>query len=208
MDTINIRDIQHFLYCPHRWGLIAIDKVWAENVFVIKANILHENVHNSERICYDKNKKTYNGVSIFNDDLDIFGVTDSLIIEDEKYFLMEYKLAKPKNREFNIEDALQVFAQKLCVDYDFKTNCKAYLYYKNEKHKVLLPFDSEYDFYYNLLKEKLGLMRKYLSENTSPPIEKGQKCQGCSLKDLCMPIKKPSLNIKKRLYSRLEEDNA
>lgn len=208
MDTINIRDIQHFSYCPHRWGLINIDKVWTENIFVIKANLMHESVHNSEKILYAKNKRTYNAVSIYNDELEIFGVTDSLIVENNKYSLLEYKPSKPKNSEFNVDDALQVFAQKVCVDYIFNTNCKAYLYYKNEKYKVMLPFDTEYDFYYNLLNEKLSLMRKYLSENKIPPITKGQKCSGCSLKDLCMPMKKSTLNVKKRLYSGLEENNA
>ena len=27
---ITIRSIQHYLYCPHRWGLLEIDKAWAE----------------------------------------------------------------------------------------------------------------------------------------------------------------------------------
>ena len=136
MDNINIRDLQHFLYCQHRWGLIVIDKVWAENIFVIKANLLHENVHNSNRVIYAKDKKTYNAISIYHDELGFFGVTDSLRVEKNKYILIEYKPTKPKGSDFNIEDALQVFAQKICVDYIFNTNSKGYLYYKNEKFKI------------------------------------------------------------------------
>lgn len=34
MIEISIRSLQHFLYCPHRWGLLEIGKVWAENYFV------------------------------------------------------------------------------------------------------------------------------------------------------------------------------
>ncbi|MEG0894264.1 MAG: CRISPR-associated endonuclease Cas1 [Oscillospiraceae bacterium] len=40
---VKIRDIQHFLYCPHRWGLLNIDCAWAENYYVVKANLLHDN---------------------------------------------------------------------------------------------------------------------------------------------------------------------
>ncbi len=206
MENINIRDLQHFLYCRHRWGLIVIDKVWAENVFVIKSNLMHERVHNSEQVVYAKEKKTFHAVSIFHDELGIFGVTDSLSLEKDKYILMEYKPTKPKNAAFHLEDALQVFAQKVCVDMIFKTDCKGYLYYKNEKCKVALPFAEEYDFYYKLLKEKTAEMREYLRNNQIPPIKKGQKCAGCSLKDLCMPTKRPRYNLKQIVLHKLEED--
>ena len=42
---ITIRSIQHYLYCPHRWGLLEIDKAWEENIFVTKANLMHKRVH-------------------------------------------------------------------------------------------------------------------------------------------------------------------
>ena len=48
-EEITIRSIQHYMYCPHRWGLLEIDKAWAENVFVTKANLMHERVHNPDR---------------------------------------------------------------------------------------------------------------------------------------------------------------
>lgn len=41
-DSINIRDIQHYMYCPRRYALLEINRDWSENAYVIKANILHE----------------------------------------------------------------------------------------------------------------------------------------------------------------------
>ena len=29
---INIRTIQHYMYCPRRFGLLEIENAWAENV--------------------------------------------------------------------------------------------------------------------------------------------------------------------------------
>ena len=43
-SLIDIRSVQQYLYCPHRWGLIETDCSWAENVFVCKGNLTHENV--------------------------------------------------------------------------------------------------------------------------------------------------------------------
>ena len=47
-QEITIRSIQHYMYCPHRWGLIEINKSWGENIFVTKANLLHDRVHDPE----------------------------------------------------------------------------------------------------------------------------------------------------------------
>ena len=46
---IRLREIQHFLYCAHRWGLIEIDQAWAENYYVVKGNLLHERVHDPDK---------------------------------------------------------------------------------------------------------------------------------------------------------------
>ena len=45
MEQIAIRMLQHFLYCKHRWGLMEIDRAWAENAFIVKGNIVHERAH-------------------------------------------------------------------------------------------------------------------------------------------------------------------
>ena len=49
MEQIALRDIQHYLYCPHRWGLMKIDCAWAENYYVVKANLLHAGVCAEDR---------------------------------------------------------------------------------------------------------------------------------------------------------------
>lgn len=49
LEQIPIRSIQHYMYCPHRWGLIEIGDVWAENAFVTKANLIHERVHDEKK---------------------------------------------------------------------------------------------------------------------------------------------------------------
>lgn len=37
---INIRTIQHYMYCPRRFGLLEIENAWVENVSVVLANIM------------------------------------------------------------------------------------------------------------------------------------------------------------------------
>lgn len=199
---ITIRSVQHYMYCPHRWGLLEIDKAWAENVFVTKANLVHSRVHDPDGNYMSKGKKVYTSVPVYNDleDYNLYGITDCLEMREdetgvsiggseEKYniCIVEYKPTKPKNEEYHEEDLMQVFAQKICVDYVFGSDCDAVIYYANVKKRIKLPLKQNFEVYDRKLKELLREMRIYLQKGVIPPIRKGQKCSGCSIKDLCMP---------------------
>lgn len=124
---INIRTIQHYMYCPRRFGLLEIENAWAENVSVVLANIMHENVHSGKHQFKSKNKVVLSSVTLYNDELDLYGVADCIEFcknkdgvpidgLDGKYTvrLVEYKPTQPKDGSIRETDAIQVFAQN-CV---------------------------------------------------------------------------------------------
>lgn len=199
---IAIRSIQHYMYCPHRWGLIEIDRAWAENIYVTKANLMHERVHDPDRSYTSRGKKVYTSVPVYNDkeEYNLYGVTDCLEISENEaaedirnsdICIVEYKPTMPKEKLFREEDAMQIFAQKICVDYVFKTDSRSAIYYADTKKRIRLDFRESFEKYDSELKRLLSEMRLNLKNGTIPAIEKGQKCSGCSMKDLCMPkIKK------------------
>lgn len=192
---IAIRSIQHYMYCPHRWGLVEIEKAWAENYFVTKANLMHERVHDPEKNYTSRGKKIATSVPVYHDaeQYDLYGVTDCLEMtkakEGDTYdvCIVEYKPTKPKKEDYHEEDLMQVFAQKICVDNVFGCDCDAVLYYGDVKKRVMLPLKENYETYDRLLRQLLEEMRDYLKRGVVPAIRKGQKCSGCSMKDLCMP---------------------
>lgn len=216
---ITIRSIQHYLYCPHRWGLMEIDKAWAENVYVTKANLMHERVHDPKKSYAMRGKKVFTSVPVYNDleAYNLYGVTDCLELgrdekgvsvngSEEKYHIsiIEYKPTSPKNLEYRYEDLMQVFAQKVCVDYVFGGDCEGIIYYGDVKKRVPLPLKQNYEEYDEQLKMILEEMRKYLRKGKIPAIRKGQKCSGCSMKDLCMPSIKPIKNFRAEI-EKIEE---
>ena len=84
---ISIRSIQHYLYCPRRWGLLEIDRAWAENAFVTKANLLHSRVHDSKKSYSARGKQVFTSVPVFNDlpEYNLYGITDCMeLTEDAK----------------------------------------------------------------------------------------------------------------------------
>lgn len=199
---IAIRSIQHYMYCPHRWGLLEIDRAWAENVFVTKANLLHERVHDSDNAYSMRGCKTFTSVSVYNDseDYNLYGVTDCIELKEKKngaalpglngnyeVHIIEYKPTKPKYEDYNYDDLMQVFAQKVCVDSMFHCKCDGYLYYADTKKRVKLPLNENFTSYDFELKKTLSEMRAFLKQSKIPTINREQKCTGCSLKEICMP---------------------
>ena len=123
-NEISIRSIQHYLYCPHRWGLIEIDRAWAENYFVTKANLMHERVHDPNQGYLSRGRRVYTSVPIYNDrpEYQLYGVTDCIETEEQgagKYItpddlqgsalcIVEYKPTKPKDGSCHMEDLMQI----------------------------------------------------------------------------------------------------
>lgn len=203
--SVNIRTIQHYMYCPRRYALLEINSDWAENAFVVKANILHQNVHDGSHNFSDSRKIVRSDISIYNDkpEYDIFGKADciefirdsggvSIAGHDGKFNvrIVEYKPKAPKDSDFNETDAIQVFAQKICADFVWKCDSEAYIYYSDTRKRIKLRFDTEFEKYDELLKGLLTEMRKVLSEKKLPPRKRGQKCSGCSMADICFPKEK------------------
>ncbi len=205
-EDIPIRSIQHWLYCPHRWGLLEIDCAWAENYFVTKSELLHERVHDSNSY-RSSAKVSYTAVSVYNDlpQYGLYGVTDCLEQTGNQYTLVEYKPTQPKNMLYRHEDLMQVFAQKLCVDYVFGGSCNGIIYYFDTRKRVKLPLNENYAEYERELVGILREIREHLRTGTIPPIAKGQKCGGCSMKDMCMPARKKHKPLGKAIEAILEE---
>ena len=113
---------------------------------------------------------------------------------------MEYKPTKPKNQEFHESDAIQVYAQKLCVDAIFQCNSECFLYYADIRRRVKLPFETQGTYYDELLRKYLMQMRQILESHVIPKRVRGQKCSGCSLSDLCFP-KEKSYSVRDQIAS-------
>jgi len=211
--SVNIRAIQHYMYCPRRFALLEVNDDWAENAYVVKANLMHENVHDGEHEYTSKEKVVKNSVALYNDDYDIFGVADCIeflrysegvsipsLDGQFKVRIVEYKPKPPKDGDYHESDAIQVFAQKICADYVWKCNSEAFLYYSEKRRRVKLPFDDKaiYEKYYQMLREFVSAMRVILEREEIPPRLKSQKCSGCSLSDFCFP-KSSKYNVHQRI---------
>lgn len=193
-----------------------INNDWAENVSVIKANLLHEKVHDKDNKTYYKDKKVLHDVSVYNDDLNIHGNLDCIeflknkngvYIEnfDDKFTIniIEYKPTSPKNGEVVFADKMQLFLQKLCVDYIWTCDSDTYMYYFDTRKRKKISFESNYAEYLELIKSSLETMNYFLDNSILPLKEEHQKCSGCSFKDICF-YKTKKVNIRESIISQME----
>lgn len=78
--SINIRSIQHFMYCPRRYALLELNQDWSENALVVKANLMHEHVHDGSHSFSDARKIVRSDIAVWNDspEYNLFGRTDCI----------------------------------------------------------------------------------------------------------------------------------
>jgi CRISPR-associated exonuclease Cas4 len=127
-------------------------------------------------------------------------------VQNCNYCIVEYKPTKPKDKDYNYDDLMQVFAQKICVDYVFNCDCDAVIYYADVKKRIKLPLKENFITYDTDLKRIISEMSNYLEIGEIPKIRKSQMCNGCSMKDICMPSTKRIYSVKNNIKSLQEVD--
>ena len=75
------------MYCPRRFALLEINDDWSENYFVVKANLIHQHVHDGSHSFSDSTKVVRSDIAVYNDmpEYDLFGVMDCIeFVKDSK----------------------------------------------------------------------------------------------------------------------------
>lgn len=200
---IPIRTLQHFLYCPHRWGMLYLEDAWQDNAFTVNAQIVHRRVDGGGLLNSVAGNKTYGDVTVFNDELGIYGKVDCLELRTEKgracADIIEYKPTMPKTAP-SAADRLQVYAQYVCVKSMFDGDVRAFVYYADKRRRVRLSFDKQDD---ELLRSITRQVIELSEKGIVPKPEKSDKCNGCSLYDRCMPRLK-NIDVKRAIMEDMQ----
>lgn len=185
---VPIRALQHYLYCPHRWGLLYIEDAWQDNAFTVKAGIVHKRVDEGGVLRSGSGLRSYGDVAVYDEEIGIQGKIDCLeVFEDGEVVnadIVEYKPTMPKSGVIADAERLQIYAQYLCVKKLFSGRIRAFVYYADVHRRVRVVFDERDG---EMLKSTIAKMEEALAQWVVPPIEKDKKCNGCSLADRCMP---------------------
>jgi len=205
--------IQHFSFCPRQWALIHIEAQWSENYFTASGRILHKKVHDNTKFEKRGDCITVRGLKISSSRLGISGECDVVEFHENKGgvpirnyggtyqpYPVEYKRGKSKIDDC---DRLQLCAQAVCLEEMLGCEIsEGALFYGEPRRREICLFSTELR---NKLKELTEKMHSLFERQHTPKGVAGTNCNGCSLKDLCLPklSKKTDKSVQEYLESVL-----
>lgn len=191
-DLLPLSGLQHLLFCERQCALIHVEQIWMENRLTAEGRIMHERVHDADRISRGGIRVEYAmplrslklGLIAKADVVEFHRKRDSVNEERDEWqpFPVEYKRGKPKKDN---SDKVQLCAQAICLEemLDVKIPEGAIFYGKTRRRQDVV-FDEE-------LRRITGETAKRFHEL----VEKGQtpkpvfmkRCNSCSVYEICLP---------------------
>ena len=194
-EYLQLSGIQHFLFCRRQWALIHMEQQWSENYRTIDGDILHRNVHDSDKREKRGNLLIVRAMRISSARLGLSGECDAVelrrsakgvsIFGQEGTFSVtpiEYKRGAPKE---DLCDLAQITAQAMCLEEmlccDIPTGA---LYYGETRRRTEVEFIPELR---QEVKTLLEEMHTLYERGWTPKVKPTKACNACSLKELCLP---------------------
>lgn len=180
-EPIMISALNHYLYCPRRCALVHVEQVWSENLYTMRGNDVHENVH-------DESSHEVSGIEyeralpIWSRRLNLTGKADLVEFHEGIPYPVEYKSGRHKEFE---NDFIQLCAQAACLEEMFGVPVgRGAIYWHGSRERREIDFTVEMK---HQLEETVAAVADILEKRIVPPPINNQRCPECSLKNICLP---------------------
>lgn len=180
-EPIMISALNHYLYCPRRCGLVHVEQVWSENLFTMRGNDVHENVHDDSShevagVSYER------ALPVWSKKLNLTGKADLVEFYDGIPYPVEYKSGRHK--EFD-NDFNQLCAQALCLEEMFGVPIeKGAIFWHGSRERREIVFT---DAMRQQVEEVVLKVVEMLEKRITPPPVNDKRCERCSLRESCLP---------------------
>ncbi|MBA4698416.1 MAG: CRISPR-associated protein Cas4 [Ruminococcus sp.] len=213
-DYLMISGIQHFQFCRRQWALIHIEQQWEENVHTIVGELMHKKVHDPYLSEKRKDVIVVRALPVSSREMGVSGECDVVEFHKEEegvtlhghrglYYIypIEYKKGKPKSSE---EDILQLTAQVMCLEEMFSASIEegAIFYGETRKRERITITDELRETVRDMFQE----MHQYFERQYTPRVKWSKKCNGCSLKEICLPKLGKTVSVKEYVRQAMEEE--
>ncbi|MCD4780000.1 MAG: CRISPR-associated protein Cas4 [Candidatus Omnitrophica bacterium] len=208
-DLLPISALQHLMFCERRCALVHLEQQWEENYFTAQGRIIHEKAH-SEQQDRRGDLRIERGMALKSSRLGLIGKADVVefhLKEGNVWipFPIEYKRGRKVADDFY---RVQLCAQALCLEemlnLGFALSEGAIFYGKTRRRENVL-FDETLRSKTILACEELHAL---IDSGVTPKAEYCEKCDQCSLNEICLPKIFASKTIEeylKRMVSEYEE---
>jgi CRISPR-associated exonuclease Cas4 len=176
-----ISALNQYVFCPRRCALMHIEGMWRDNEHTMVGTLLHER---ADHPGYETGKDVMvlRALPLWSERYGLTGMADIVEVRDGERAPVEYK--KGKRRRFENDD-VQLCAQAFCLEE--MLNCEVpagFVYHAASRRRRKVLFDSQ------LRAETarvIEAVRQMLATDVTPSAEVKPRCDGCSLRGVCMP---------------------
>lgn len=207
-DPIAISALQHWCYCPRQCGLIHLEQVFAENVYTLRGQAVHARVDKHGQVETREGLRVARALPIWSEQLNLIGKADVVeYLPDGTPYPVEYKLgSRNKAKEIAKCDELQLAAQAMCLEEmsGLQVNEGAIFYSKTKRRKVVEVSDELRD----LVRKTANAIQAMLDSGKLPaPTPFPERCEACSLCDICQPQVIRQMDSNRSTYQSLFDPN-
>jgi CRISPR-associated exonuclease Cas4 len=197
-DLLPLSGLQHLAFCARRWALIHLEQQWEENLFTAEGNLLHEKAHSAE-IESRPEALVRRTLLLRSFRLGISGQADIVeflpceVAEPGvpmprrkglwKPYPVEYK--RTRDQHGSIAYRIQLCAQALCLEEMLQVPIPAGAVFDGKaKRREIILFDEALR---QEVERHAALMHEILESGKTPQAIYTKKCEGCSMKQVCLP---------------------
>jgi CRISPR-associated exonuclease Cas4 len=186
-DLIPISALQHALFCERQYALIHLEQLWEENRFTAEGRVLHERVdaeHHESR----KSFRQEFGLAVRSLEFGLIGKCDLVELwfsSDGIKQVCPVEFKRGKDKESDV-DRVQLCAQALCLEEMLSVKIDTgQLYYLQQHRRTDVVLDESLR---DKTRELIERIQNIKSHEITPHAEYAkQKCDRCSMLDVCMP---------------------
>lgn len=115
---------------------------------------------------------------------------------------VEYKSGTAKSLD---ADRLQLCLQAMCLEEMLGCEIEqGYLFYGQNRRRETVSLDEALRL---KVRKYLQEMHEYMKRGYTPKVKPGKSCNGCSLKDICLPILCKEQSVKKYISAAIGEED-
>lgn len=207
--------LQHFAYCRRQWGLIFVERQWAENACTAEGQVFHQTAHHGPESETRGDLLILRGLRVASPALRLGGVCDVVefhrspsgvpLMGREGLWLpypVEYKKGSDQTRE---SDEVQLCGQALCLEDMLCCQIpEGSLFYGETRRRTRVAFDEPLrQRTFSLLQEMLG----HMARGHTPAAKPHKGCNACSLRDICLPKLSRTPSVADYVHARAAEEN-
>ena len=205
-DLLPLSALQHFAYCPRQFALIHIEQIWVDNSFTAEGQLLHQRANSGESETRG-DRHTALSLRLVSHTLRLTGIAD--VVEFHRGdsgvslpnraglwqpYPVEYKRGRSKSEDW---DRLQLCAQAIALEEMLHIAIpEGALFYGQPRRREQVILNGELR---DKTRRTAEAMHACWQQRQTPAAVYDKRCERCSLKEHCHPVKNSATTYLKRM---------